>query len=277
MQVIGLDEIPAMSMFMIRLGKKPQNGRFVLRRNDILTHGKSSHSTLRSTENTYNNEVVFRVSPESNPNIYDLAGIGLRKDGNPNNDKNDILKAGVSDNSELFCLYSVSEDGEKLSANIVPETTASVPLYLAPGSSEGRFRIEATRMESLQTGLWLEDLKEGTIVDLFQTEGSYAFDVSQEDLPGRFNVLFQPQAATDLEELSNTPLRIYYAAGQIAVKGLNVEDAGSRIQIVDVQGQLLQQATVTQTPEMYITAPLAEGVYIFRLEGKRVVTLKFKR
>jgi hypothetical protein len=295
MDIITLDEIPAMSYFMVRLDRnRLQNGEFVLRRNAILTHGNASHTGLkRATADGFSNEVLFRVSPLENPGIYDLAGIGLRAGGNPAADDRDILKPGsAGDNrdngdsgdadSELFSLYSVSGDGKKLSANIVPEGTDTVPLCFSPGSSSGRFNITVSRMESLRTeGLWLEDLKDGSVTDLLQSGGSYDFEVSPDDDPKRFTVRFSAQNVTGLESLKSlTSLKspkIYYADGRVVIKGLTSEDAGARLLIYDIQGQLLQQETVTQTPEMSIAAPQTEGVYIFRLEGQRVFTLKFRR
>jgi hypothetical protein len=280
MQIIDIDEIPAMSYFMVRLDNtRNQTGTFTLRRNELLTHGNASHSTLKAASLPYNNEVLFRVGPASNPNIYDLAGIGLRRNGNPNADGNDILKPGDGEGGELFSLYALSDDGRRLSASIVPETAEAVPLCFSPGTSTGAFRLEASRIESLRTeGLWLEDKKEGTVTDLLQSNGSYGFEVSAGDSPDRFTVHFQPMAATTLEALKPlTPLKVYCTGNEIIVTGLVDDDAGSRLLIYDAQGQLLHQATVTQAPEMRLPVSLSEGVYIFRLQGKRVFTLKFRR
>jgi hypothetical protein len=294
MTVIDLDEIPAMSYFMLRLdNKKKQDGTFMLRRNELLTHGNASHSTLKSAkvESSFHNEVLFRVSPESNPGIYDLAGIGLRPNGNPNADSNDILKPGSSSTgsgsgdtgsgtgSELFGLYSVSGDGRRLSANIVPETSDAVPLHFSPGTFRSRFKLEASRMESLKTSsLWLEDTKEGIITDLFESGGSYGFEVSPEDEPGRFVVRFQNLVGTDLKDFRDFgDIRVFVLGDRLIVRGLSSDDIGARLAIYDVQGQLLQQTPVTQSPEMDMAAPSTEGIYIFRLEGKRVITLKFRK
>jgi hypothetical protein len=274
-------EIPAMSYFMIRLSKgRKQVGTFTLCRNRLLAHGKASHGSLRSSSSGYSNEVVFRVSPASTPNIYDLAGIGLRADGNPNTDNNDLPKAGAG-SCETFRLYSLSGDGQKLSANIVPETTKAVSLCFSPGAANGMFTLNVSRMESLRTsGLWLEDRKEGIVTDLLQTNGVYLFEASPGDLAERFTVRFQPSPATGVgdEGVSSAPLpRIVNVGNEIIIKGLSDDDAGSRLQITDLQGRLLRQATVVQSPEMRLPAPSADGIYIFRMEGKRILTLKFRR
>jgi hypothetical protein len=280
MQLIDLSEIPAMSYFMIRLDNRvAQNGTFTLRRNEILTHGKASHGGFRSSgDDGYRNEVVFRVSPESNPNIYDIAGIALRRNGNPKGDNYDIPKAGIGNNGELFYLYSVSEDGKKFSANVMPDTSSVVPLYFLPGSSEGRFRMEARRMESLRTnGLWLEDRKEGHVVDLLENGGNYSFVAGPDDDPARFCVRFRLGETSGMDRLSSNLVQVYYSQGELFIRGLTAEDAGSGIRIVDIRGQTLCRSVVKQAPEMSIEVSLPAGVYVFRMEGKRSVTLKFKR
>jgi hypothetical protein len=282
MQIIHPDEIPSMSYFMLRLDNtKNQNGTFTLRRNELLTHGNASHSSLRrSTVPAYNNEVLFRVSPASNPNIYDLAGIGLRIKASPNTDAHDLLKPGNGESSEQFGLYTTSGDGKRLSANIVPTTVDAVPLCFSPGAAGGRFLLEASRLESLQTEcLRLEDRKAGSITDLLQTGGIYAFETSPGDDANRFIVHFQPSATTGVKEVvQTTPLpRIICIGNEIIISGLVEDDSGARLQITDLQGRTLLQSTVTQIPEMRLPAPLATGIYIFRMEGKRVFTLKYRR
>jgi hypothetical protein len=181
---------------------------------------------------------VFRVSPESNPGIYDLAGIGLRRDGNPKYDTNDILKVGNSDESESFSLYSLSEDGQKLSANIVPETASEAPLHFSPGSAGGRFSLTVSRMESLKTaGLWLEDTKEGIIRDLFESGGSYGFEASPEDDPDRFIVRFQYSEVTGQESLKDfKDFKVFLRDDRLIVRGLVADDIGSRLLVYDTQG-----------------------------------------
>jgi hypothetical protein len=279
MNIVDLDEIPSMSYFMIRLSRNSaQNGSLTLRRNEILTHGKASH-TLRSAGGKYSNEAVFRVSPAARPGIYDLAGIGLRRDGNPGYDANDILKTGNSDESESFSLYFLSEDGQKLSAGIVPENASKASLCFSPGRAGGRFNITVSRMESLKTqGLWLEDTKEGIITDLFESGGSCDFEASPEDAPGRFVVRFQPpEEANTGDSLELRELRVFPKDGRLIIQGLASGDTGARLLVYDARGQLLREDTVTQIPEMDMPAPAAEGIYVFRMEGARSITLKFRK
>jgi hypothetical protein len=275
MQVIEIDEIPAMSYFMIRLDRtRSQYGTFTLHRNDLLTHGTVSHNLLRSARMPYDNEIVIRISPESNPSIYDLSGIGLRQNGNPNTDNNDIIKSEGS--SELFSIYTEGLDRRKLSANILPETTESVPLFVLSGSTEGQFLLDVSRMESLRTeGLWLEDLIERKTIDLVQTNGRYTFRATPHDPPGRFIIHFK-RLITGIDTKTDSFLQVYYSNGQLKIKGLDLNDRGSTIRIFNMQGQILQSQKIVQTPETTIDIPLTDGIYIAKLEGKRSIAKKFK-
>lgn len=277
MQLIDIEEIPSMSYFMIRLDRNQnQVGTFKLLKNDLLTQGNYSHS-MRNAKLSYNNEIVFRVSPESNHNIYDLAGIGLRHNANENTDEYDLIK-GIDDNSDLFQLYTKAIDDKILSANILPETTEQVNLYFSPGLFNGKFRLETSRMESLGTeGLWLEDLKERKVVDLIQSNGNYLFDVDSSDRPDRF-ILHLKKSPLEMKSIEKDSfLQANYSNNHIIIKGLMPEDLNSRLYIVDTQGKILYKEEILQYPEMEINISLSDGIYIVKLEGNRILTLKFKK
>lgn len=274
MQVIDIDEIPSMSYFMLRVSKnKVQNGSLTLRKSDLLTHGNSPHA-FRAAKNNYYNEVVFRISPEENHNIYDIAGIGLRPNATSDTDKNDILK--VFGNSDMFQVYTLAEDGQKLSGNIIPEDASHVVLCINPGNSEGTFLLETERLESMHTdGLWMEDTKEGKIVDLLATDGKYTFEVHPNDAPERFYVFFSRSSTTGDGNSIDSLLQIFYNNNSVSLHGLCKTDINSFVGIYDVQGKLIYQDKIKSFPEENFNVQLEPGVYIVRLEGQRTSTLKF--
>jgi hypothetical protein len=267
--IIDVDQIPAMSYFMIRLDRNStQNGRFVLNKNEILTHGDISHA-MRSSKQ-YDNEMVFRISPVSNPNIYDLAGIALRENGMLRFTANDLQKVS---SPEVFTIYTKSIDNVKLSANVIPSSTMQMPLYLSPGQSEGRFRMDVSRIESLQTeGLWLEDLIESTITNLIETDGFYEFNITPKDSEQRFIVHFQ--RPTGIESITSD-LQMYFSKNRLIINGLDYADIGSTLRIVDMQGRIIISKAIEQQPEEIIEFSLPQGAYIARIEGKRNLTIKF--
>lgn len=266
-----ISEIPAMSYFMIRLDKNyNQTGTLALNKNDILTHGNAPHA-MRAPR-VYDNEVVFRVSPVSNPNIYDLAGIALRENGSLEASHLDQSKIASPD---LFYLYTLSSDEVKLATNILPKNTEKYPLYFYPNSGIGRFRLEASRMESLNSeGLWLEDLKSGKIMDMLNYAGGYEFEAEQGDAAGRFMVHFVKPVQTGIHDLLKSDIRAYYDNNHVVVEGLTGEHTGSVYYLIDMQGRVLEKGSINKYPRTEIPTNLTSGVYLFRLEGKDSLTLK---
>jgi hypothetical protein len=126
----------------------------------------------------------------------------------------------------------------------------------------------------------LEDLKTGEIVDL--EKEPYRFTTSPEDDPNRFvlhfrDMLKQPTDAGAWRAMPSP--RIAYASNEIAISGLQKEDAGSRIIITDVQGRILLSgilpANVGETGKAGYRLPLSSGIYVASLSGNRSLTIKF--
>ncbi|MCE5174317.1 MAG: T9SS type A sorting domain-containing protein [Bacteroidales bacterium] len=71
---------------------------------------------------------------------------------------------------------------------------------------------------------------------------------------------------------------VCYVNKQIVVKGLDSEELGSSVYIIDMQGKIQQRQTINKIPETTIDhAYLVDGLYIVRIEGKRSVTLKLRK
>ena len=194
--VADVTEIPAMSVFMVRLSKgNPQSGTFEitkdLQRHADVAHnnpqtikasdgrmlvGASATSTAASTP-VVKNQVTFKVTPTTNEHLYDMAAIGLREDATLGTDNYDIAKAYINDRN-LFQLYTRSSSGSKLSANGVPLATDTVMLDFEPNFEGGEYKLTANYAESLETeGVWILDNKIGKWVDI-KTEKSYTFNAS---------------------------------------------------------------------------------------------------
>ncbi len=270
-QVVDLSAIPSQSIFMIRLLPGVQNGTFTLKKSDMSFHSGAAHNTLRSS--SYHNEVLFRVSPENNPEIYDLTAVGLRPDASENTGDEDITKIYQS-NSHVFQLYSIAKDNQKLAANVVPENTKSVPLCFKPGEHERQMIISASRLESIDQ-VWLEDKLERNIIDL-KEQDTYSFLSTPGDDAERFVVHFL-RANTSFESVQDNFLQCIYNNGEIILKGLLNEDMGSILSVTDMQGRVLVREKVLESPEMRISVTLPDGVYITHLQGARSLTVKFMK
>jgi len=287
--VEAVSEIPAMSIFMLRLAKQQQqNGRITLGK-DILRHadvahnnpatapsvnGEARNASAQRNNIVTENQVTFKVSPIENDNIYDLTAIGLRSAASYASDDYDMAKAYVNDN-DLFQMYTLSTSKSKLSANAVPLNADTVILAFKPSKIDGDYKISAKYIETLQTdGLWLYDMKLHKLVDLKNTE-TYSFASKSYDNPERFIVYFKKPTITDIDVPDNN-LELFYNENKLKVKLLIPEDMGSRIDMFDVQGRLIKTATVNNYPEMTIPVnKLIEGVYFVKLLGQRNANAKF--
>jgi hypothetical protein len=270
----NLFSIPSQTLFMIRvLQGYSQNGTFSLDKRIMQTHSTASHNTLRASASGFHNEILFKVSPESNPNIYDLTAVGLRPDAKEAGDNQDKSKM-YQENSSTFLLYSLSTDNKKLSVNVVPEETHSVKLCLHPGSHGGVMTLTASRIESIAKA-WLEDLLTNQIIDLTQQD-TYTFTASPQDTPERFIVHFS-NAPTGMDEIRENFLQCYYSQGEIVVNGLKDADLRSSLSIIDLQGRTVYRGAITQAPEMRFALTLPDGIYLVRLHGNRTVTVKFRK
>ncbi|MDL2257110.1 T9SS type A sorting domain-containing protein, partial [Bacteroidales bacterium OttesenSCG-928-I14] len=260
--VIDLTDIPSMTYFMVRLSKnKTQTGSFTVDRS-MQTHGEISNNFLRASK-PYENELVFRVSPEDNPNVYDLAMIALRE-------KTSGSVAKVSNpQKNAFQLYA----GSKMSIAIEPESTNVVPLGFVPSSEVTAYHLSVARTGSVDREyLWLEDTKTGEWVNLFEST-EYTFTTDKNDREERFRVHFTNKP-TGLDEIIQSPLSVYYAHGNIHIRGLVEEDLNAVIRISDVQGRTVAGAEVNTYPEQIVEADLVPGVYLVYIGGERNQTVK---
>jgi hypothetical protein len=284
--ISDLETIPSQSLFMIRLLSDPeikkyssslkQSGNFTLKKQDFQVHNGARHNTLlrsATEESSFVDEVLFRLSPESNPAFYDLAAVGLRDNSQTTFESQDMEKVYMS-GSDGFLLYSLSSDNKKLSVNAVPRGTNSIKLCLEPGAGFDRMTLTASRTESIEN-VWLEDLLTHTYIDLKQETG-YTFDISPQDTHERFVVHFDFDLPTEIEEITKDFLQCYYNGGNLVLKGLLESDLGSSIFITDISGRILEEEFISQTPEAHIpVGSLSDGIYLAKLQGKRSITVKF--
>ena len=268
-QLIDLKDIPSQSVFMVRAAKgaHAQIGKFEIDY-QMQTHGVRPNN-LRSDKD-YDNEILFRLSPESSPNLYDLTVVGLRSQTTGSAEKISVPQ------SDAFQTYTLSGSTAQ-SINVLQEGTKSVVLCTRSSSQGGRYTLTAQRQESLQTeGIWLEDLLTSQTIDL-RTTDSYTFDMDAADISERFVVHFTAYAPTSMDNATDNFLTCFYSNGEIVIKGLNVKDLHSNISILDMQGRIILSTKVKDSSELRLPFAASEGVYIVKLQGERNLTLKFKK
>jgi len=266
-QVVNLTDIPSQTVFMMRVAKNnPQSGTFNIDRR-MLVHGKRSHN-LRS-EKAPDNELLFRLSPEENPNLYDLASVGLRK-----NTANSIEKVQLGA-SECFQLYLPDKNGVPMSVNLLEPNVENVAVSVKSPNVSGRFVLNISRIESLKTeGAWLQDLKTGNISNMSGKESfAYTFDMEPGDNPDRFVVYFK--SPTGMDDITSSYISCFYSNGELVIKGLQSQDENSIVNVVDMNGRIILKTGINNHPEMRIPLNINEGVYVAKMSGKRCVTMKF--
>jgi hypothetical protein len=258
-----LDDIPSMTYLMVRLTRDElQNGQFEINRR-FQTHGRSAHGFLRS-DNSYNNELVFRVSPEDNDNVYDLAMIALRSGSTGS------INKVTNPQKDAFQLYA----SNKRSVAIEAENTEKVSLGFVPSSEMSSYRIAISRAESMNTKeLWLEDLKTGVWTDLRNTQ-NYSFESEKGDLEERFLVHFVKKSPTGIDAIVNSPLNVFYNEGEIVIYELVESDLNAVVSVFDTQGRSIAQGMVRNHPEERLSADLQTGVYLVHIGGERNSTVK---
>ena len=279
--VMDLEEIPAMSIFMIRVLQGTDPGQFSVTR-DMQRHAKITHSTPRQAPsvnrnvpaNIYN-QVLFRVTPEDNNLVYDLAAIGLRETAQTaSGDNYDMSK--VYSTADVFQLYTLSSNGVRLSANGIPLDTEQVKLCFRPVSYPTNFILEAKYVESLSSeGLWLEDLKTLDIID-FTMQPNYSFTSNPGDNEDRFIVHFVAPGNTGvIDGKLKSGILPFVVQDVLVVKNLFADDLGSVIRVFDASGRMVKSHTVESYPVSEIPFGFMQGVYMMQLRGNRHVSVKF--
>ncbi|MGC3979518.1 MAG: T9SS type A sorting domain-containing protein [Paludibacteraceae bacterium] len=286
--VADITEIPAMSVFMIRVSKTQSGagtGTFTLGK-ELLRHGDVSHNNPAAVKSAMGapalpadkviNQVVFSISPSTNTNIYDLSAIGLRSDAVRGSDNYDMQKAYVND-EQLFQLYTTSETGTKLAANGLPLETDTISMLFKPSTETQQYTLTSKYDETLQTeGLWLFDKQLGKWNDL-KINQRYTFSAAKNDNPNRFLISFKiPKELTDDSSGTSNKLDMFYAAGKLHINQLTELDLNATVTIFDPSGRLVYSSKVETYPAMTINAnQFTSGVYIVQMRGKHSGIGKF--
>lgn len=280
--VQDLQEIPAMSIFMLRVLSGTNPGQFALTKN-MQRHAKITHSTAQRSPGAAKsrmsegmiNQVRFRVSPTDNNLVYDVAAIGLRANAQTGSDSYDMTK--VYSEADVFQLYSLSSADAKLSANGVPLNTEQVRLCLRPVSNTTEFNLRADDFESLTSqGLWLEDKIAKKIIDL-KMNRDYIFTSYPEDAEDRFIVHFVPPGNTGLNdgEMSGKEIKAYVDNKTLILDGLTMSDLAAEILVYDALGKMMSSHVVGTYPTIQIPFNHESGVYMAHLKGNRNAIIKF--
>ena len=280
--VADIKEIPAMSIFMVRVSRNSiQNGTLSIGK-DLLRHADVSHNNPQyakgiskaPAQSSISNQVTFRVSPTENSNIFDMAAIGLRATAITGSDNYDMAKVSVNDDN-LFQLYTLSSTNSKLSANGVPLNIDAVRLGFRSTNYASNYKLEAKHVQSLSSeGLWLEDTKTATFTDLL-LESSYHFTSEPGDTEERFLVHFISPISSGINDNPWGKIEAYTVNDNLVIRNLISSDLGSNAYIYDASGRLLKSLEVSKAPQFEMPFNYLPGVYVLQIRGSRTTTIKF--
>ncbi|GHT72603.1 hypothetical protein AGMMS50262_01790 [Bacteroidia bacterium] len=274
-----LPDIPAMSIFMVRVSNKnmetgkaftiPATFQVHTDSTSTVNEGdggpfKISTSTIASLE--------LRLTPAANPFIYDRSRIYLREDANVETDKYDIVKMENPGN-QYFTIYTQAGTSH-LQNNALPVETVSVPVSVSPARDTMECRLTVSGEVETEK-LLLHDTKLNVWTDLLEIP-EYVFTTQPADNSERFVLYFK--SPTGIDEVSTTAIYGYYSDGIFHLNRLQPADEGSNLKIYNASGILVVETTVTGSPHYQTAVRGAQGVYIARLEGSASVqTFKFVR
>lgn len=269
---VPLSEIPAMSIFMVRVSRSnTQSGTLVIDKS-CCVHSNHSHSGLRS--NGYYPEIVLHLSGTGNPGVSDHLIAALRPDADATSDSRNLTKI-QNPLPEAFHIYTLSAKNAPLSVRVLPKETKSIPLYIQPSKYIRDYTLTWSRQESLQE-VWLEDLKTGQLYDLHQTE-ALRFEAGVQEDALRFTLHFTPKESSAIDTPALDAIGLHYASGALTISSLSEADAGSMLSVVDMQGRVVLKRSLRADDMRIDLTALSSGVYFARIDGSRTASLKFSK
>lgn len=163
--------------------------------------------------------------------------------------------------------YSKAGD-EKLKINVLPEVTADlvIPVELVVGS-ETTYTIYSSNLGSFTQGtaVYLEDLKEGVMINLSQ-QPDYTFIASPIDDPDRFLLHFGTLGVDEMPSIStNNGYIIYASDNSVYIKNLAKNDSKGLVKIYNIMGQEIHQSNLENIPVNKIDLYEKAGYYIVKV------------
>ncbi len=249
----------------------PHQGFFVLAQsagdftfsNTMREHG----GTYTKNGTTDENILAIRLSGETS---YDVTRIRIKEDASTLRDRSDAIKF-YSYTPNVPQIYSQSEDGKNLTLNSIPqisnESSVQIGMLIAETGSY-TLNIESALGQFAAEKIYVEDTHLGMSHNLSEN-GAYSFVATPGDNPNRFLLHFGAVGVS--EQPASAALKAYVVGGQLYFP-LQGE---ATLEIVDVQGRVLQQSKVSGQGLASQPLQLPAGAYVVRLtSGQSAQTAK---
>lgn len=223
----------------------------------------AEHEVLRikAFANNYRDEFVWR--------FHELATSGF-------DSQFDAMKMyGLEDAPQL---YGLTADNQQLSIFSHPHPTEniSIPLGFELGL-DGAVSLSFEGMQSFdaQQSIFLEDMKEGKLIDL-NSQISYAFAHEQENDPMRFVLHFGTEAPTGVrpeQVQGSVPHQIFAVNKQLFVNIPSLNGHEATIEVYDLLGRKQLHTRVVLDADLVIDGGNLDGIAIIRVvSGQQVFT-----
>lgn len=211
--------------------------------------------------------LAIRLSGETH---YDVTRIRIKEDASTLRDRSDAIKF-YSYTPNVPQIYSQSEDGKNLTLNSIPQISDESSIQLGMLIAEtGTYtlNIESALGQFGAEKIYVEDTQLGMSHNLSEN-GAYSFVATPGDNPNRFLLHFG--AVGVAEQPESAALKAYVVGAQLYFP-LQGE---ATLEIVDLQGRLLQQSKVSGQGLASQPLQLTAGAYVVRLtSGQNAQTAK---
>ena len=245
----------------------PHQGFFVVAQtagNFTFTNAMREHGgTYTKNGTTTDNELTLRLSAET---WFDEVRIRINEGSTTARDRNDALHFS-SFTADAPQLYTLSEDGKQLSINALPAVSQETAISLGTITPiEGAYSIsvETLNGQFADKTIYLED-KLLNVQHNLTSNGAYSFIGTPADSPTRFLLHFGAVGVSEQPESS--ALKAYVVGNQLYFP-LQGE---ATLQIVDLQGRVLQQSHVAGQGLTSTAMQQPAGAYVVRLVGSHSV------
>ena len=245
----------------------PHQGFFVVAQtagNFTFTNAMREHGGTYTKNTTgIEDELAIRLSGET---WFDVSRIRIREGSTSQRDRNDALHFS-SFTADAPQLYTLSEDGKQLSINALPAISQETAISLGTITPiEGAYSIsvETLNGQFADKTIYLED-KLLNVQHNLTSNGAYSFIGTPADSPTRFLLHFGAVGVSEQPESS--ALKAYVVGGQLYFP-LQGE---ATLQIVDLQGRVLQQSHVAGQGLTSTAMQQPAGAYVVRLVGSHSV------
>jgi hypothetical protein len=220
------------------------------------------------------NELLIETKDDADGG-YDRICVVFRSDAHGTaSDRYDASKI-FNNSGGVNQIYTMSEDNQCMTTNVVPLTTTSLRLCLNPAAVKQDITLHAYRLATLRDikKVILEDTHTGIKTDLL-INPEYRFSSQPGDNSDRF-ILHFAETGNGIEPASEQEISIYYADNELVINGLRSEDVGGAVTVVDVKGCALEKFRIDTPQEVRIPLFLRAGSYFIKLAGyKHALTQK---